>query len=185
MIHMKTMEALRTSLTPEVEEKLNLQIKMEGASSQFYLACASWCEKEGYQHSAEFLYQHSDEERQHMLKLVRYINAAGGHAFSPELTDIKNDFTSLREVFELVLEHEVAVSRAINNLVDFTFHHKDYASFQFLQWFVAEQREEEELSRRVLEVFDLIGEEGKGLYMIELEIAKLMNTSEEDMGTVA
>jgi len=170
---MKIKERLRTSLSSEVENRLNQQIKMESASSQFYLGCASWCEKEGYSKSAEFLYGHSEEERFHMMKLIRFVNESGGHALAPELTDIKNDFVSLREVFELLLEHEVAISRAISDLVDFCFQNKDFATFQFLQWYVAEQREEEELARRVLEIFDLIGEEGNGMYMIELEIEKL------------
>jgi ferritin len=170
---MKSVINLKTSLIQEVEEKLNMQVKLECASSQFYLACASWCEKEGYQKSAAFLYGHAEEERMHMMKLIRYINASGGHAMAPEITDIKNDFPSLRGIFDMLLEHEIGVSRAINNLVDFCMQVKDYATFQFLQWYVMEQREEEELARRVLEIFDLIGEEGQGLWMIEKEIGKL------------
>ena len=161
------------SLTIETEDLLNQQIDMEGKSAAYYLSMASWCDMKGYSNSAQFLYLHSEEERQHMLKLFSYINNAGGHALQPETTGIKHQFKSLLEVFELILEHEIKVTRSINKLVDHCFNIKDFTTFQFLQWFVTEQREEETLARRALELFDIIGEEGVGLWTIDLEIGKL------------
>lgn len=163
----------KRSLTKETEELLNKQINMEGKSSAAYLSMASWCETKGYDISAQFLYKHSEEERMHMLKLFRYINAAGGHALQPAITDIQQEFKSLREVFESVLHHELEVTKSINNIVDHCFQIKDFATFNFLQWYVMEQREEETLARRAVEIFDIIGEEGVGLWMIDQEIGKL------------
>ena len=163
----------KRSLTEETEELLNGQIEKEGKSSAYYLAMASWCDTQGYVKSAEFLYRHSDEERQHMLKLFGYINDAGGHALHPDIGNIRHDFNSLREVFELTLEHEIEVTRSINSLVDHCFKIKDFTTFHFLQWYVTEQREEETLARRAVELFDIIGEDGLGLWTIDQEIAKL------------
>lgn len=163
----------KRSLTKETEELLNNQINMEGKSSAAYLSMASWCETKGYDISATFLYKHAEEERMHMLKLFRYINAAGGHALQPAITDIKQEFKSLREVFEMVLYHELEVTKSINHIVDHCFQIKDFATFNFLQWYVMEQREEETLARRAVEIFDIIGEEGVGLWMIDQEIGKL------------
>lgn len=172
---MKTMITLNRSLTQETEELLNKQIVMEGASSAHYLSMASWCEMTGYENSARFLYNHSEEERQHMLKLFGYINNAGGHALQPAITEIKHKFNSLREVFELILEQEIKVTISINELADHCFGIKDYTTFNFLQWFVTEQREEEMIARRAIEIFDIIGEEGIGLWTIDQEIGKLEN----------
>jgi ferritin len=163
----------KRSITSETEELLNKQIVMEGKSSAAYLSMASWCETQGYEISSAFLYKHSDEERMHMLKLFRYVNTAGGHAKQPEISKLKHSFKDLREVFESVLEHELEVTQSINNIVDHCFKIKDFATFNFLQWYVTEQREEETLARRAVEVFDLIGEEGVGLWMIDQEIGKL------------
>ncbi|MEM6358565.1 MAG: ferritin [Bacteroidota bacterium] len=167
------------SLTEETEAKLNQQILMEGLSSARYLSMASWCDTKGYVKSAEFLYRHSEEERQHMLKLFSYINDAGGHAIQPEITNIKNDFSSLREVFEDVLDHEIEVTKSINDIADHCFRIKDFATFNFLQWFVTEQREEETIARRAVELFDIIGEEGIGLWTIDQEIANLESFAAE------
>lgn len=161
------------SLSKEIEQLLNHQIMMEGKSSASYLSMASWCESQGYENASTLLYNHSEEERGHMLKIFRYVNAAGGHALQPEITDIKNTFASLREVFEDVLKHEIQVTISINELADQSFKAKDFATFNFLQWFVNEQREEEILARRAVEIFDLIGEEGVGLWMIDQELGKL------------
>ena len=167
------------SLTEETEKLLNQQILMEGKSSAYYLSMASWCEMRGYNNSAEFLYRHSDEERMHMLKLFRYINEAGGHALQPDFTGIQHHFNSLREIFELILEHEIVVTRSINDIVDHCFSIKDFATFSFLQWYVTEQREEETIARRAVELFDIIGEDGIGLWTIDQEIGNLEAAANE------
>ena len=161
------------SLTLETEKLLNDQVAKEDFSSAYYLSMASWCDKSGYANAAEFLYRHADEERQHMLKFFHYINEAGGHALQAELTGIEHNFKNLREVFELVLAHEISITQSINEIVDHCFAIKDFTTFQFLQWFVTEQREEETIARRALELFDIIGEEGVGLWTIDQELGKL------------
>ncbi|HAD97059.1 MAG TPA: ferritin [Cryomorphaceae bacterium] len=165
----------KRSLNKEMEKLLNEQIVMEGKSSASYLSMASWCETKGYNNSSEFLYKHSDEERGHMLKLFKYVNQAGGHAIQPEITEIKHTFKSLREVFEEVLQHEIQVTKSIHDIVDRCLASKDYTTFNFLQWYVVEQREEETMARRALELFDIIGEDGVGLWTIDQEIGKMHN----------
>ncbi|MCB0506193.1 MAG: ferritin, partial [Cyclobacteriaceae bacterium] len=78
-----------------------------------------------------------------------------------------------------VLEHEIRVTQSINEIVDHCFTIKDFATFQFLQWYVTEQREEETLARRALELFDIIGEDGVGLWTIDQELGKLESFVQE------
>lgn len=177
----KEIVTLKRSLLMDTEEKLNKQVEMEGKSSAYYLSMASWTEMQGFSNSAKFLYDHAEEERGHMLKLFRYINEAGGHAIQPEITDIRQHFNSLREVFELILEHEIEVTKSINNIVDHCFNVKDFATFSFMQWYVTEQREEETVARRALEIFDIIGEEGVGLWTIDQEMGKLHATNDSEV----
>lgn len=169
----KEIVTLQRSLLIDTEELLNKQVEMEGMSSAYYLSMASWCHMMGYENAAKYLYTHADEERMHMMKIFQYINEAGGHSIHPEITGIRHNFTSLREVFELILEHEIQVTKSINNIVDHAFGKKDFATFSFMQWYVTEQREEETMSRRALELFDIIGEEGVGLWTIDQELGKL------------
>jgi len=167
------MRNVQRSLSEDTEKLLNHQIVMEGKSSAAYLSMASWCDTKGFVNSAQFLYDHSEEEREHMLKLFGFINESGGHALQPEIEGIKHHFNSLREIFELILDHEIAVTKSIHQIVDHCLSTKDYATFNFMQWYVTEQKEEETMARRALELFDLIGEAGVGLFTIDQEIGKL------------
>ena len=81
-------------LSKEIEKSLNDQLKIEAVSSHYYLAMASWAENKGYPGIADFMYQHSDEERMHMLKLVRYINERGGVAQIPSMEKPELDFVN-------------------------------------------------------------------------------------------
>ena len=170
---MKDLVRLRTSLKEEVENILNEQVKLEALASSRYLAMAAWCDRNGYANSADFFFEQAEEEREHMLKIFKYISDMGGTAVSPEVTGIQQEFASFREVFETALEHEVGVSQAINRVVDVCRKMHDYSTEKFMGWFLAEQTEEEFVARRAVELFDVIGEEGVGRFLIDQEIPKI------------
>ena len=130
-------------ISPKIEKALNQQVQLEAESSQIYLAMASWAEVEGYNGVSDFLYKHSDEERIHMLKLVKFINERGGHGVIPKLEQPSMKYKGVRPLFEQVLNHEIHVSEEINKLVDICLKEKDYTTHNFLQWYVSEQIEEE------------------------------------------
>lgn len=153
-----------------VEAALNDQISKEASSSQFYLAMASWAENNGLNGTAKFMYSHSDEERFHMLKLVKFVNERGGKAIIPAIQQPPVEFSDLRNVFELLLEHEISVTNSINNLVDICLQEKDYTTHNFVQWYVSEQLEEEALARTVLDKLKLIGNDNGGMYMFDRDL---------------
>jgi len=159
-------------LHPKIEEALNKQVRSEAESSQLYLAMASWCEMNGLEGTSEFFYLHSDEERMHMLKLFKYINERGGHAVVTELEQPQIEFKNLNQVCEILLQHEIKVSESINELVFLCLENRDYTTHNFLQWFVAEQIEEEALARSILDKLSLIGEDKGGLYLFDRDIVK-------------
>ena len=155
-------------LSNTLQDALNKQVLLEAASSQAYLAMASWADiQPGLQGVTEFFYQQSDEERVHMLKLIKYINERGGFAVVPALEQPIVTFQSLKRVFEEFLRHEIGVSEAINDLVHLSFQERDYATHNFLQWYVAEQIEEERVARVMNEKLELIGEDKSGLYLFD------------------
>ena len=160
-------------LTKKVEQALNLQIEIEAQSSQFYLAMASWAETHGYNGSAQFLYRHSDEERAHMLKLVRYVNERGGHAVIPALPQPPKTFKDLTSIFSQLFKHEVHVSAEINKVVDICLREKDYSTHNFMQWYVAEQIEEEALARMINDKLEMIGADKGGMYLFDRDIENM------------
>ncbi|MFB9053168.1 ferritin [Formosa undariae] len=160
-------------LSKKIEEVLNNQIRIEAESSQIYLAMACWAEVKGLEGIANFMYKQSDEEREHMLKLIKFINERGGHAFISELKAPDVSFKSFKEMFEMLFEHEIFVSESINELVHISLEQKDYATHNFLQWYVSEQIEEEAMARTILDKINLIGDDKGGLYLFDRDINQL------------
>ncbi|HTF06047.1 MAG TPA: ferritin [Bacteroidia bacterium] len=160
-------------LSKKIEAALNQQVELEGNSSQYYLAMASWAETQGMDGVAQFLFGHSDEERMHMLKLLRFINERGGHGIVPALEAPPKKFKSVNAAFELVLEHEIKVSTEINKLVESCLKERDYTTHNFLQWYVSEQIEEEALARKILDKLRLIGGEKGGLYLFDRDLLSI------------
>ena len=167
-------------LSERMQDALNEQVKIEAQSSQVYLAMASWAEiQPGINNITSFFYRHSDEERMHMLKLIHFINDRGGFAVVPELTQPVLTFPSIKHAFQQLLEHEIHVSESINNLVHLALQDKDYATHNFLQWYVAEQIEEEALARTLNDKLELIGDEKSGMYLFDQDILTVTVTATE------
>ena len=162
----------------KVEAALNKQIVLEGFSSNIYLSMAVWAENQGFEGVANFMYKHSDEERQHMLKLVKFMTERGADAQVPAIAEPPQNFESLKALFTELLEHEMGVTNEINKLVHLTLGEQDYTTHNFLQWYVAEQIEEEALARTILDKLKIIGtESGSGIYMFDRDIAQLVVVS--------
>lgn len=158
-------------LSKSMQESLNNQVKLEALSSQAYLAMASWSEiQPGLDGVAAFFLVQSEEERMHMLKLMRFVNERGGFALVPALEQPVVTFKSLKSMFEEFLKHEIMVSDSINELVDLALKEKDYATHNFLQWYVNEQIEEEKSARILNDKLEMIGEDKSGLYLFDRDI---------------
>ncbi len=161
-------------MNKKIEAVLNKQIKIEAESSQIYLSMACWAEVQGFEGVAQFMYAQSDEERAHMLKLIKYVNERGGHALITELAaPNKLSFENLKTMFQDLYKHELFVSKSINDLVGITFKEEDYSTHNFLQWYVAEQIEEEAQAKNILDKINMIGEDKGGLYLFDRDIQKM------------
>jgi ferritin len=161
-------------LTQKMIQRLNEQVNLEMYSSNIYLAMSAWCANKGLNGSAAFLKDHSKEELSHAYKIFDYINETGALSIIDQINKPQSEFKSLQDVFEKTYNHELVVSKSILELVDVALSEKDYSTFNFLQWYVSEQHEEEKLFKEILDKFEIIGTEGRGLFMIDREIAALL-----------
>lgn len=155
-------------LSKKVEDILNTQIEKEDYSSQLYLSMASWAENQGLGGVAEWLYAQSDEERVHMLKIVRYVNERDGKAVIPGLKKPPVAFDNITKLFDEVLRHEQYITNSINEIVAVCIGEKDYTTHNWVQWFVTEQIEEEASVKEIIDKLKLIGD--KNLYMFDRDI---------------
>ena len=160
-------------VTKKVEKALNEQIQKEEHSSRLYLGMASWCQLEGYQGAANFLYTQTDEERMHMLRLVHYLSDRGGTVAYGKMDHLKIEYKTLHDVFDQVLKHEEFISASINDVYAISIKQNDFSTSNFLQWYITEQTEEESTVRGILDQISLAGEDKGGLFMMDKELAAL------------
>jgi ferritin len=175
---MKDLIRIKTLISAHVEKLLNQQVKMEAHSSAIYLSMSSWCNRNGYDYSAAYFMKQSEEERRHQNKLFKYILDMGGNAISPDISGIKREYNAFREVFEEALDQEIAVTQSIKNIYAACLKEQDFITTEFLNWFLKEQREEEYIARRALELFEVIGEEGTGRWQIDKHVGDIKYDNE-------
>lgn len=161
-------------LSAEVVNLLNEQVKKEMFASNLYLNMSSWCYKNHFDGAGEFLFTHAQEERDHATKLIKYLNDTDSKAVIDTIAKPESEFDSLLDVFEKIYTHELSITESITNLVDFTLSKKDFSTFNFLQWYVSEQHEEEALFRGILDKIKLIGEASHGPYLADEYIKSLV-----------
>ena len=159
-------------LTKKIEKALNEQVAMEAAASQKYLAMAIWCDAKGLEGSAQFFFEQAEEERMHMMKIINYIQESGGLTIVPELAKPTQKYKDVLAVINAAYESEKKVTKSIHNLVDVALVEKDHGTYNFLQWYVAEQQEEEALMRKIIDRINLIGNGPQALYYIDQAILK-------------
>ncbi|OBW93973.1 non-heme ferritin [Gallibacterium genomosp. 3] len=158
-------------LSQKIVNMLNAQMNLELYSSNLYLQMSAWCTYQGFEGAAKFLREHADEELQHMRKLFTYLNETGATTRLEKIEAVPHEFAGLKEVFELAYKHEKHITAKINELVSATFEEKDYSSFNFLQWYVAEQHQEETLFNSFLDKLNLLGTDRRGLYHFDKDVS--------------
>jgi ferritin len=157
-------------LSETLVEHLNQQINLEFYSSNMYLQMSSWCEFKGLEGCAQFMKLHAQEEMGHMHRLFNYVNETGAMALLGKIKSPPTEFKDIKDVFEKTYAHEQTVTKRINELADVAMKDKDYSTFNFLQWYVAEQHEEEKLFKSILDKIEMVGIDDKGLFFFDQEM---------------
>src|ERR1700709_2068152 len=167
------METNRLSST--LAAALNNQMTNEAHNAQIYLAYASWASDKGYGGIANFLFRHANEERNHMMKFLEYILKRGGKVVVTAIPDPGPDPVSVNECFEKVFTSEVENTKRIYDIVNMSMAEKDWATWNFMQWFVKEQTEEEKMALDLLSKIKIAGgasADNDALYALDNDMAK-------------
>ena len=155
-------------ISSAMKRQLDDQVALEAAASHSYLAMASWAERTGYPGTASYFYSQSAEERDHMLRIISYMNTIGAGAVIPKIDKpAVASFKSVEDLIKAALKNEQAVTKAIHKMAQAAQKGGDYATFDFLSWFVKEQVHEEAQFEDILQKFDTIGRDGVAVNEID------------------
>jgi ferritin len=146
-------------LSDTLSAGLNAQMTKEGHASQIYLSLGAWADSQGYEGVSNFLFRHAQEERNHMMKILEYILERGAKVKVETIPAPLPDPTSIQNCFEKIFEQEVDNTAGIYKLVKMSLVEEDWATWNFMQWFVKEQTEEETLALNLLDKIKIAGGE--------------------------
>lgn len=159
-------------LKQDMIQKLNIHMNLEFYSANIYLQMSAWSKKNIFEGSAKFFRKHAQEEMTHMMKLFDYL----GNTSMPVISAIKApnaEFNSLCDLVEQAYAHEKYITSSINTLINNSMVIKDYATFNFLQWYVTEQQEEEGLFKNMIDLLLLFGNTSEGLFLLDKKFSTL------------
>lgn len=158
-------------ISKKIEDALNEQINAEMWSAYLYLSMSLHFEHEGRSGIANWFNIQFQEEQAHALALMSFLNARNGKVMLKPIAEVPTSWDSPKAAFEATLEHEINVTKLIHNLYALAEDEKDFATRQKLNTFVAEQVEEEENVRQIIDDLTLVGNDGTGLLQIDRELA--------------
>jgi len=150
-----------------MEEALNKQINAELYSAYLYLSMAAYFDSISLDGFSHWMKLQAKEETEHAYKIYGYVYERGGSVILEAINKPPTKWDSPLAVFEDAYKHEQKVSEMINNLVAMAREEKDYATENFLQWFVEEQVEEEANADEVVQKLKMVKDSRNGLFMMD------------------
>lgn len=160
-------------ISDELAKAMSDQVGHEFHASHLYLSMAAYFEREHLPQLAAFFYRQSDEEREHGLKLARYVVETGGLLEVPSIPAPTTTFPSVVAALRTAVDWEIEVTRRINELVRLAREQHDYLAESFLRWFVDEQLEEVTTMEQLATAADRAGD---NLLLLENVIARTVGS---------
>ena len=158
-------------ISEKIQEALNEQINAELYSSYIYYSMSAYFDSISLSGFAHWMRVQALEELTHVQKLSAFINDRGGRAMMKPIPGPETEWASPLAVFKAAYAHEVEVSRLVNKLVDMSLAESDHGTYNFLQWFVSEQVEEEATADGIVQKLKLVEGAPGGLFLLDREVA--------------
>lgn len=158
-------------ISKKMNDAINAQINWEFWSAYLYLSMANNFEAQGRKGIANWFRVQWQEEMAHAQVFINYLNSRDGRVILAPIAEVPSEWATPLDAFKATLEHEQKVTSLINELYSLAEEEKDFATRQMLNWFVAEQVEEEDTARELIDNFTLIGDNGYGIYQLDRDLA--------------
>lgn len=158
-------------LNKRITELINEQINKEFYSSFLYLDMANYYTDHSLNGFANWFRIQTQEEYAHAMLFLDYLHLNGESVVLETIEKPGIVFETLKHPLQASYDHELLVSKSINDIYAVAFELKDFRTMQFLDWFVKEQAEEEQNVDELCKRFDLFAGDPRGLYLLDQEMA--------------
>lgn len=158
------------NISEKMNKALNEQIQAEFQSAYLYLSMAAWFENQNFSGFANWMKKQYAEETGHSMKMFDYVVSRGGKVELAAIDAPRVDWDSPLDAFKDTLEHEKDVTKRIHNLMEMAIDKKDYATVEFLNWYVKEQVEEEDTASSIVAALEKVGDSPVGLFTFDSKL---------------
>jgi len=159
-------------LSERMEKELNAHVNAEMYSAYLYLSMSAYFKSIDLTGFAQWMKVQFEEEMDHAMRFFEFVDQRDGRLKLTQIEAPPVEWDSPLDVFENTYAHEQSVSARINSLVTLAVEEKDHATNNFLQWFVAEQVEEETNAKGALKKLRFVGDSKSSLLMIDQEMGQ-------------
>ena len=159
-------------ISQKMVDLLNKQVNAELYSFHLYLSMSAYFESINLRGFSHWMEIQGQEELEHARKISRHIVDRMGRARTMAIEEPPFEWSSALDAMKKAFEHEVKVTGLLNELVNLAIAEKDHATFNMLQWFVAEQIEEEKSADEIVRRLEMVRDERVGLTVIDSELAQ-------------
>lgn len=156
-------------INEKMEKEINDQINAEFWSAYLYLSMSAWFTQRNLPGFANWMYVQYQEEISHGMKMFRYIHERGGKVALLPIAKVDSEWKSPSDAFKSTLEHERKVTSLINGLMDTAHDIRDYATINFLNWYINEQVEEEANADEIYNKLLMVENDLAALYALDKE----------------
>lgn len=151
---------------------VNERIKQEEQSARIYLGMSVWLDVQGYTGASKLWKKYSDEEMEHAEAFYDFLKGLNVVPEVPVLTKPANSFSSLQEVVEKSLEHELYVTKEINRMASESLKMGDMMLYEMFLKYVREQHEELDKMLYWKDRLEINAGDTCGLLMIDKEMGE-------------
>ena len=159
-------------LDKKILDLINLQINKEFYSSFLYMDMANFYTDESLNGFANWFNIQTQEEYAHAMLFVQYLQLNGEKVVLDTIAKPGIIYKDHKHPLVAAYDHELMVTRSINDIYAVAFELRDFKTMQFLDWFVKEQAEEEQNVDEMVKRYELFGADARALYMLDQELGQ-------------
>ena len=148
---------------------INYRIEQEELSSRIYRGMYVWLDMNGYK-AAKLWKKYSDEEQSHADAFYSYLLDLNVMPDVPALPKVENSFSSLMDVAQKSLQHEILVTNQIEALSNTAMKNGDTKTMAMAQKYLLEQVEELSKTQYWVDRLKLAGDNTAAILEIDEEM---------------
>jgi len=159
-------------ISESINEILNEQINKEFFSGYLYLSMSAHLKELGLNGFASWTRIQAKEEVEHGLKIFDYLINCDSFVTLKQIRMPEFEFNGIISIFNRILEHEQCITNAVMTIAQKAEEESDRTTLNFVDWFIAEQIEEEEAVKNIIKRLELFGDDKVALYLMDKELGE-------------